>query len=173
VATLRTQDDEEFDQLLQEEQAALEAWLPATQPAPAVEANGELPIENGGGETATPSADQPMEIEWVLNHGSIRPRTACLCTTRHHLLAELPPFLEQHAKLVEPAASLARAIYHYAFEVPASIRATWNKEAVNGTPWHKIKRGRCRLYIRMNGAARLTCSAINRRDWMHPEQPGL
>lgn len=160
---LRNADDVAFSRLLEDEAAA------ATEAVPAVPEPFSWKPEF---ETTTAAEiATPIVFEMVEKLGSAQMRSTGLTTTRHTLVDDLSHFIAREGADIEPPRSVARAIYHYLFEIPDTVRNTWNKESLNGFSWHKLKRGRCRIYIRHVGETVCFC-LINRRDWVHSDAIG-
>ena len=160
---LRNADDVAFSRLLEEDAAsAAEAIPEAPEPF------------SWKPEVATPTAPEdttPVVFEMVEKLGSAQMRSTGFTTTRQTLVDDLSHFIAREGANIEPPRSVARAIYHYLFEIPNTVRNTWNKESLNGFSWHKLKRGRCRIYIRYVGQTVCFC-LINRRDWVHSDAIG-
>lgn len=165
-AHLRNAEDVAFEKLMTEDAAAAGMQDEVVQPP--VES---LPAELEFAVLAEPEEITPVDFEMLETPGSARTRSVRLSTTRARMVDDLSDLIEKQGKVIVPPRSVARAIYHYLFEISGSIRNTWNKESLRGFSWHKIKRGRCRIYVRSAGDT-VCFSVINRRDWVHGDAIG-
>lgn len=165
-ARLRTAEDAALEKLIAEEEAAA-----ALVEVPIAAPPAELLPDEFAAETVPPAPEDasPVVFEMMPDPGGSRTRSVRLVTTRAGMIDALSEFLDAHGERIEPPRSVARAIHHYLFEMPEEVRNTWNKETLNGFPWHKLKRGRCRIYIRIVGET-VCFSLINRRDWVHDDR---
>lgn len=113
-----------------------------------------------------------LRVTYLINPEGKVPRTATLHVDEVSALNAIEALIEEHAEPVEPVASLARAVYHYAFLLPEEHRHVWPKENVGYLTLHKLKRGSARIYCKLD-AGELVFHVYARRDWKRPESFGL
>ena len=160
-ARLRTQLDVEVEQLAQEEPvgdsnaeafAAFVPYVPKTAESPVID--GTAPIT------------KRFRLLYVLNPESPTPKTIAKECDSASVLEGITSLLRDYSNPVEPVDSLARAVYHHAFELTEEHRMTWVKEKVGTFNFHKLKRGRARIYVRLEDSV-LTFHSYARKDWSH------
>jgi len=145
---------------------------PAAQSRAAMPVPGRRPFRSNNGEatTARPNLHDDKQIPPtnVTLRYAIKPSTSDQCITTECAFADafdsLRELIELHGSRSEPVSSIARAIMHFAFETPEKHRQVWSKETVGGFSFHKVKRGRDRIWIRVDGST-ITFHVFQRREW--------
>lgn len=152
-AHLRTAVDAEIERLAADEDAVV------------AEFNRPMVFKN----PSDPAAGQPPRLpvfrfEYVLNPESTMPKVVVAEADEENALSVVSEILQQHADASVPIPSLARAVLHYAFDLTDAQRQLWNKEERGGHTFHKLKRGKSRLYVRRSQET-ITFHVYARRDW--------
>lgn len=160
-ARLRTRLDEEIEQLASAESACEAQSLPSL---PYFKAPARTVVE-----VAPQVAREMVKLSYLVNPESRTPRTITQVVAKDEAIEAIAALIEAHGDATVPADSLARAVFHYAFDVPEEHRTLWNKESCGTFVFHKIKRGTSRLYVRVDGNE-VTFHAYARRDWVKPKR---
>lgn len=154
----------EWEALLAEE-AAQQALLAKEQAAVAQAQKNEVATTIST-EPETPPAAATIRVRFLTNPGAEAPKFHEPMTLARDDIAPFQELVESVGLESDiPIASIARAVSHYVWETPVVIRACMNKMTFSGITWHKVKRGKMRIYMRMNSAEELQLSVIMRRDW--------
>jgi len=113
------------------------------------------------------AAPKLFHFKYVINPESEFPQIATLSADEDNAYEIIQTLFEEHCEAPEPIESLSRAVYHHVFETPSEHLLTWKKEAIGHFVFHKLKRGRARIYVRIEDDTVLF-HAYARRDWQKP-----